>query len=164
MDHCGDGHRPGLQARGGSCILKAWCGLRMGNTCPEGQIDGVPGAAEDWGMSEATLATPRRSGRVFHKIRVQAQGKGHNGKKFREVCETVVVNAHGGLLLLKHEVDNGEMIVLTNPETQEELECRVVYLGDPGDKGQRVGIEFLTPAPRFWGVEFVDGSPENSVH
>ena len=87
----------------------------MGNTCPEGQIDGVPGAAEYWGMSEVTSATPRRSGRVFHKIRMQAQGKGHNGKKFREVCETVVVNAHGGLLLLKHEVDNGEMIVLTNP-------------------------------------------------
>jgi hypothetical protein len=136
----------------------------MGNTCPEGQIDGVPGAAEYWGMSEVTSATPRRSGRVFQKIRLQAQGKGHNGKKFREVCETVVVNAHGGLLLLKHEVDNGEMLVLTNPETQEELECRVVYLGDPGDKGQRVGIEFLTPAPRFWGVEFEERSPENGVH
>jgi hypothetical protein len=115
-------------------------------------------------MSEVTSATPRRSGRVFQKIRMQAQGKSHNGKKFREVCETVVVNAHGGLLLLKNEVNNGEMLVLTNPETQEEQECRVVYLGDPGDKGQRVGIEFLTPAPRFWGVEFVEESPENGVH
>jgi hypothetical protein len=137
--------------------------LRLGNTCPEGQIDGAAGAFEDGGMSEVTAATPRRSGRVFHKIRMQAQGKGHNGKKFREVCETVVVNVHGGLLLLKNEVKNGEMLVLTNPETQEELECRVVYLGDPGDRGQRVGIEFLTPAPRFWGVEFVEGPSENGV-
>jgi hypothetical protein len=127
-------------------------------------IDGNGRAVEDGGMSEVTSATPRRSGRVFHKIRMQAQGKAHNGKKFREVCETVVVNAHGGLLLLKHEVNNGEMLVLTNPETLEEQECRVVYLGDPGDRGQRVGIEFLTPAPRFWGVEFVEGSPENGVH
>ena len=138
--------------------------LPFRNTCPEGQIDGASAAVEDGGMSEVTAATPRRSGRVFHKIRMQAQGKSHNGKKFREVCETVVVNAHGGLLLLKHEVNNGEMLVLTNPETLEELECRVVYLGDPGDKGQRVGVEFLTPAPRFWGVEFVEGSPENGVH
>ena len=23
------------------------------------------------------------------------------------------------------------------------------------DKGQRVGLEFLTPAPHFWGVDFV---------
>ena len=95
-------------------------------------------------------------------MRVQAQGRGHNRKKFRETCETVVVSGHGGLLLLKHEVDDGEMLVITNPETQEELECRVVYLGDLGDKGQRVGVEFLTPAPRFWGVEFSDAAGENS--
>ncbi len=131
----------------------------MGNTCTEGQIDGRAGAAEDGAMSEVTAASPRRSSRVFHKMRVQAQGRGHNGKKFRETCETLVVNGHGGLLLLKHEVDDGEMLVITNPETQEELECRVVYLGDLGDKGQRVGVEFLTPSPRFWGVEFVETPP-----
>ena len=69
----------------------------------------------------------------------------------------MVVNSHGGLLLLKHEIDQGEMIVLTNPDTDEEQECRVVFLGEPNDNGQRVGVEFLTPAPRFWGLEFADG-------
>lgn len=113
-------------------------------------------AAEDGLMSEVTSATPRRSARVFHRVRVQAQGRTHDRKKFKETCETVVVNAHGGLLVLKHEVSDGEMIVLTNPLTQEEQECRVAYLGDLTEKGQRVGIEFLTPAPRFWGVEFRD--------
>jgi hypothetical protein len=119
---------------------------------------------EDGTMSEVTSATPRRSGRVFHRIRVQAEGRTHNRKKFKETCETVVVNAHGGLLLLKHEVDNGEMLVLTNPETLEEQECRIVYLGEPVEKGQRVGIEFLTPAPRFWGVEFSSEPSPNSVN
>ncbi|HUE44106.1 MAG TPA: hypothetical protein VMP12_11095 [Candidatus Sulfotelmatobacter sp.] len=108
-------------------------------------------------MSNATFTGPRRSGRVFHKMQVQAQGRGHDGRKFREVCQTMVVNSHGGLLLLKHEIDQGEMIVLTNPETDEEQECRVVFLGEPNDNGQRVGVEFLTPAPRFWGLEFADG-------
>jgi len=117
-------------------------------------IDGRGRAVEDGGMTEVTSATPRRSGRMFHKMRVQAQGRAHDRKRFKETCETVVVNAHGGLLLLKHEVDETAMLVITNPETLEEQECRVVYMGDPGDKGQRVGIEFLTPAPRFWGVEF----------
>jgi len=128
----------------------------MRNTCPEGQIDGSGRALEDGGMSEATptTATPRRSGRVFHRVRIQAQGRTHDRKKFKETCETVVVNAHGGLLVMKNEVDNGEMLVLTNPLTQEEQECRVVYLGDLAEKGQRVGVEFLTPAPRFWGIEF----------
>lgn len=115
-------------------------------------------------MSEVTSETPRRSGRVFHKVRVQAQGKSRDRRKFKETCETVVVNAHGGLLLLKHEVDNGEMLVLTNPETLEEQECRVVYLGDPVAKGQRVGVEFLTPAPRFWGVEFSNEPVSNNVN
>ena len=97
-------------------------------------------------------------------MRVQAQGRAHNGKKFRETCETVVVNGFGGLLLLKHEVNNGEMLVITNPETQEDLECRIVYLGDLGAKGQRVGIEFLTPAPRFWGVDFSVEPISTTVH
>jgi hypothetical protein len=112
-------------------------------------------------MSEATYVASRRSGRVFHKMRVKAQGRDHDGRKFREVCETLVVNSHGGLLLLKHEIEQGEMLVLTNPDTDEELECRVVFLGDAGDKGQRVGVEFLSPSPRFWGLEFVETSSSN---
>jgi hypothetical protein len=110
-------------------------------------------------MSEVTFTAPRRSGRVFHKMRVEARGRGHDGRKFREVCQTVVVNSHGGLLLLEHEIDQGEMLVLTNPDTEEELECRVVFLGEAGDKGQRVGVEFLSPAPRFWGLEFGENPP-----
>ena len=125
-------------------------------------IDASLLSLEDGDMSEATFTSPRRSSRVFHKMRVEAQGRSHNGRKFRETCETVVVNAHGGLLLLKHEVKDGEMLILSNPETQEELECRIVYQGDPGEKGQRVGIEFLTPAPHFWGLELEDKSTSSS--
>jgi len=44
--------------------------------------------------------------------------------------------------------------MLVSPETQEELECRIVYLGDPGERGSRGGVEFLTPAPHFWGIDF----------
>jgi hypothetical protein len=138
--------------------------LPMENTCTDGQIDGKGLAADYGAMSEVTSATPRRSARAFHKIRVQAQGRTHDRKKFKETCETVVVSVHGGLLLLKHEVSNGEMLMLTNPETMEEQECRVVYLGEPVAKGQRVGIEFLTPAPRFWGLEFSDQPAASNVN
>lgn len=110
-------------------------------------------------MSQATFEIPRRTARVFQRVRVQAQGRAHDGRKFRETCETVVVNAHGGLLRLAHEVDDGSVLVLVNPLTQEELECRVVFLGEPSDKGQRVGVEFLTPAPRFWGLDFEPQRP-----
>jgi len=87
------------------------------------------------------------------RIRVIVEGKNIRGRKFRESCHTIVVNAHGGLLYLNQELESGAMLVVSNPFTQDELECRVVFLGELGEKGQRVGVEFLTPAPRFWGVE-----------
>jgi hypothetical protein len=40
----------------------------------------------------------------------------------------------------------------------EEQECRVVFLGEPADR-QRVGVEFLTPAPRFWGLDLGEDAP-----
>jgi hypothetical protein len=138
--------------------------VAIGEHLSGGAIDGVGLWLEDGGMSEVTSITPRRSARAFHKMRIQAQGRAHDRKKFKETCETVVVSAHGGLLLLKHEVADGEMLVLTNPLTQEEQECRVVYLGELGDKGQRVGVEFLTPAPRFWGLEFSEEAASKNLH
>jgi len=105
-------------------------------------------------MQETAFATNRRSQRIFHRMKLQALGRNHAGKKFREVCETLVVNSHGGLLMLTHEVDNDEMLVLVNPETQEEQECRIVFTGESGARGIRVGVEFLTPAPHFWGIDF----------
>ena len=129
----------------------------MGNTCKQGQLTGH-GTPVKYGRMNTTVefSTPRRSARVFRKMKVQAQGRAHGGKKFRESCETLVVSAHGGLLMLKHEVDNDELLVISNPETQEEIECRIVFLGELCDRGQRVGVEFLTPAPHFWGLEFGD--------
>lgn len=117
-------------------------------------IDPFRGATHDGPMSEVLQAGARRSQRVFHKMRLQALGRSHEGRKFREICETLVVSAHGGLLNLRHEVNHGEMLVLVNPETQEEQECRIVFLGESGDRGIRVGVEFLTPAPHFWGIDF----------
>lgn len=105
-------------------------------------------------MTEGVQTGSRRSQRMFHRMRLQALGRSHDGRKFREVCETLVVSAHGGLLMLRNEVDNDEILVLVNPETQEEQECRIVYLGETGDRGTRVGVEFLTPAPHFWGIDF----------
>jgi len=105
------------------------------------------------GMTTAVYERERRSARVFMRIRVVLAGKNQRGRRFRAATETIVINAHGALVYLDQELVMGSLLILTNPFSQEEQECRVVYLGDDSDKGQRVGIEFLTPAPRFWGVE-----------
>jgi len=105
-------------------------------------------------LTEAAKNDQRRSSRVFTRIPVQAAGKNTDGRKFRESSQTIVINAHGGLLYLHEALELGADVVLTNPATEEDQECRIVYLGDTSDKGTRVGVEFLSPAPHFWGVEF----------
>jgi hypothetical protein len=96
----------------------------------------------------------RRSSRVFTRIPIRAAGKDVDGRKFKENSQTIVVNAHGGLLYLQQALDMGADLTLINPATEEEQECRIVYLGDTSEKGTRVGVEFLSPSPHFWGVEF----------
>jgi len=105
-------------------------------------------------MSETQITKERRSSRVFTRIPVHVTGKNTEGRKFRAKSQTIVINAHGGLLYLHEPLELGAELVLTNPATEEEQECRIVYLGDTSDKGTRVGVEFLCPSPHFWGVEF----------
>lgn len=102
-----------------------------------------------------TSESPRRSKRVFMSVPVVVSGKNLLGRKFCETCKSIVINAHGGLIYLNQELEDGVMLLVSNPVTQEELECRVVFLGDMCDRGQRVGVEFLSPSPHFWGVEFM---------
>lgn len=96
----------------------------------------------------------RRSSRVFTRIPVHAKGKNAEGRKFQAKSQTIVINAHGGLLYLNEPLELGSELILINPATEEEQECRIVYLGDTSEKGTRVGVEFLSPSPHFWGVEF----------
>ncbi len=120
-------------------------------------------------MTETTTSSERRSSRVFTRIPVQAKGTDHQGHKFRAKSQTIVINAHGGLLYLSEEIDLGSELVLINPATEEEQDCRVVYLGDTSERGTRIGVEFLSPSPHFWGVEFAQQDwaahlPPNSAH
>jgi len=110
-------------------------------------------------MSSADTDNRRRSSRVFTRIPVKIRGVNSDGSKFREACETIVINAHGGLLYMNESVEMGTQLQVANPASDEEQECRVVYLGDNSEKGQRVGLEFLSPAPHFWGVEFAEPNP-----
>jgi hypothetical protein len=92
--------------------------------------------------------------RKYRALSVRASSKNADGKEFNEDTEMIVINAHGGLFFLHQSVKIRADIVLTNLATKEEQACRVVTLGDSSDKGMRVGIEFLSPSPGSWAVEF----------
>jgi hypothetical protein len=118
-------------------------------------VDRAANVAHDgFAMSSPVYERERRSSRAFLRLKLVAAGKNRRGKRFRQACETVVVSGHGCLFCITQEVEMGAVLTMTSPVTHEEQEVRVVYLGEESEKGSRVGVEFLTPAPRFWGIEF----------
>lgn len=94
----------------------------------------------------------RRSKRLKVRVPVIVRTQTADKKPVSEKAEALVVNAHGGLILLATKVSTNDMILIANPKTEEELLCRVTCLGPSFMGKTEVGIEFIKPAPRFWGV------------
>ena len=92
----------------------------------------------------------RRSRRRPLDISVQVYGHGPGKEPFHEEAHTLNVNAHGGLLLLSVPVHQGQTLLLTNQETQQDQECRVVYLGTKHSRTVETGVEFPRINPEFW--------------
>ena len=63
-------------------------------------------------MTDAPYTKERRSSRVFTRLPVRATGKNTDGRKFRENSQTIVINAHGGLLYLQETLELGSEVLL----------------------------------------------------
>lgn len=105
-------------------------------------------------MADPNPANRRRSERVMLQIPVIVQTKARDGKDVREETQTVVVNAHGGLLKLKMEVKTGQPILLVNERSQAQQGCHVVRVETSEAGNSAVAFEFDQPAPQFWPIVF----------
>ena len=85
---------------------------------------------------------------------VLVETRGAENKQVSEQTRTVVVNAHGGVILLTLNVSMGQLLTLRNSQTGEEASCRVAYVSPHLLDKKEVGVEFTKPFPRFWGVAF----------
>ncbi len=105
----------------------------------------------------------RRSQRVLMMVGVKLTGKDAEGKEFEENTETLAINAHGALVLLTARVISGSKVHVKHNKTEEDQECRVVFLGPVRGGKREVGLEFSTPRPIFWRVTFPpeDWSPRS---
>jgi len=92
----------------------------------------------------------RRSKRV--KIRIAVVVRSQEKRALSENTHTLLVNAHGALLLLGIPVSVNKFVVLENPATGQEILCRVTHVGTEFMGKAQVGIEFIKPAPEFWGI------------
>jgi len=95
----------------------------------------------------------RRSRRVHGDMPVVVQGKAGNETAFADLTRTVVFSAHGCLITLSRPVRIAEKLVLRNPATGQEQDCRVVFVGDAQGGRTELGLRFKAPAPQFWGIE-----------
>jgi len=96
----------------------------------------------------------RRSSRVKIDMPVEVFGQEIGGKMFQQETRTMVVNAHGALLVLTLGVDIKPSVLLVNKRTSTEVQCRVVYRKEIDPSTSELGIEFLAPRPKFWGISF----------
>ena len=92
----------------------------------------------------------RRSRRLALDVSVYVYGHGPGKEPFHEEAHTLNVNANGGLLLLSVPVHQGQMLLLTNQETEQEQECRVVFVGTKHSRTVETGVEFSRTNPDFW--------------
>ena len=88
------------------------------------------------------------------QISVIVQIKTRDGKDVREDTQTVVVNAHGGLLKLKMEVKTGQPILLINERAKIQQGCHVVRVETSEAGNSAVAFEFDEPTPQFWPIVF----------
>ena len=74
-----------------------------------------------------------------------------NRQTVSEVTHTIIVNSHGALILMATDVAVNQIVRIENSNTKEELLCRVTSMGQKFMGKTQVGIEFIYPAPEFWG-------------
>ena len=76
------------------------------------------------------------------------------GGPTKEETQTLVVNAHGGLLKLKMDVQPGQPLRIVNVKSGIEEPAKVVRVDQPPGGHSAVAFEFERPAPNFWPVVF----------
>ena len=101
---------------------------------------------------------PRRSQRILLSIPIRVSGSRHDGHRFAEESHTLVVNAHGALILLAEEVIPGQIVTIFHLKTGERCDCKIVEVGARHENKREVGIELVEHSPKFWHVGF---PPEN---
>jgi hypothetical protein len=69
-------------------------------------------------------------------------------------AETHTVSQTGAMLLVPEGFPAGAKLTIEHPQTEARIEVRIVRAAQLSQGGSLQPVEFLTPAPHFWGVFF----------
>jgi len=96
----------------------------------------------------------RRSQRIDLNVPVVIYRPRGEGPQFYESTQTLVVSAHGALVLLTDLVAPKQRLLVQNTNSGEQQECRVVSVKNQLIGPPKVAVEFTRPAPSFWHIAF----------
>ena len=104
----------------------------------------------------------RSCDRVPLEVPVRLYGMDTSGKPFNIIARTKDISLNGVRLNgIELALQVGEIVGLQYGI--EKARCRVVWVGEAGDRKGQVGIAMLQPSARFWGIKFENkpdtGSP-----
>lgn len=114
-------------------------------------------------LQPSKVSNLRRSQRVCLSVPILVIKGGPTSSPSAEETRTLIVSAHGALIVMRQPARAGDLLTIRHTKTLEELVCRVVNVG-PDQSGKReIGVEFEHPAPRFWRIAFppADWSPRS---
>jgi TonB family protein len=93
-------------------------------------------------------------------VTVQGSRNTRVPQPFLEETYTAVVFPNGAVLRLVEVVIQGQIVILQNMRLKQETACRVVSFKPSAGAEANVEVEFIQPAPDFWGISF----PDESLH
>jgi hypothetical protein len=94
----------------------------------------------------------RRSKRLGLRVPVRIYGRTADDRPFRDMTETLHVNAFGARIELGKLLTPGQTILLVHGITEEEKECRVVDVRPNSTGKWKVGLAFVKPEGNFWHI------------
>jgi hypothetical protein len=89
--------------------------------------------------------------RLLLKVPIAVWGDGGSAVR----AHTVVVSAHGALILAPRPFGPEAFLKVLNQESGQTVLCRVAWCGGEDLPGlHKIGIEILADVPRFWGDQY----------
>ena len=125
-------------------------------------LEEIPDISEEPKETEAPPTTPvplLKPNMISREVLVRATGippeKNELGRQlFNEETTSVLVAETGGVIRLSAAVTPGQLLVLANVETKREVIVQVLRKRAYKPTICYLELEFVEPAPRFWGTEF----------
>jgi hypothetical protein len=105
----------------------------------------------------------RRSQRVIIRVPVTLVVT-ENGKAVKISAHTVEVNIHGAMAVCPRTLDADTKLEIVNGRTEEKVACRVTRAARESPGGYLIPLEFTSPSPNFWQINFPPSNwnvPEN---